>query len=134
MLPTTDLLTSGTVTLTVTLSPTFVLARTLLGDAFHPSYTYRIERVVNADKSVVYFLSTLTDGGKRGPSFVYTGVLNPVKGTIRLTAKSAFPATATRYRVADRCLQAIFAGRGDDITKAGWSVSATVEKEAAGRF
>lgn len=127
-------LTSGTVLVTVTLPETFVRARELLGDVYHPSYTYRVERVENERGPATFFLSILTERPGKPPVFIYTGVIHPYKGSVRLTRASAFPAHATRVRVADRVMQALFAGRADAITAAGWKVEVTVEKELAERF
>lgn len=133
-----DILTSGTVTFTVTLPETFTLARRLLGEDWHDEYRYRIERVESATGGPPsLFLSAYTVN-PRSPDkpgrYVYTGVVHSLKGSVRLTSKSAFPATATRVRVADRVLSALFAGRADAITAAGWRVECEVLAEAAGRF
>lgn len=129
-----DALTSGTVTVSVTPAETFVLARRLLGDDYADSYTYRITRVENAHGAPTLFLSVLTERRSGSPSFVYVGIVHPLKGSIRLTTKSAFPSTAKRVRIADRVLQSLFAGRADAITGAGWSVEANVEVELPHRF
>ena len=123
-----DILTSGTVLLTVVPAETFVLTRKLLGDDFHSRYEFRIERV-EGDGSPVFFIQARTNG-----RWVYMGVVNPVKGCIRLTKKSAFPAHATRVRVADRVCQALCAGRADAIEAAGWAVECEVVAEVANRF
>lgn len=129
-------LATGRVTLMITLPENFVLSRHLLGDTtWAPSYTYRIDRVDNDHGTgFTLFLATLTDRGRKSPTFVYTGIVHPLKGCVRLTAKSAFPATATRVRVASRVLEAICAGRTDAIIAAGWSVELKVEAEVANRF
>lgn len=128
--PTRDLLTSGTVRLTVVPDAHWRHVQLVgLGNTYHESYTYRIERVESANGAPTFFLHTLT-----GTRWVYTGVVHPLKGTVRLTARSAFPEHATRVRVAGRVLQALFAGRGDRIVAAGWTVTVEVEKEATGRF
>jgi hypothetical protein len=132
-----DILTSGTVLLTVKLPETFVLARRLMGDVWHDEYRYRLERVENEHGPATIFLSTYTTNDRypdKPGRYVYTGVVHPLKGHVRLTAKSAFPAHATRVRVADRVLAALFAGRKDAIDAAGWSVECEVVKELAGRF
>jgi hypothetical protein len=130
-----DLLKSGTVILTISLPETFVRARQLLGDEFHLVYTYRIDRVENEYGVPTYFLRTLTDRPNGKPSeFVYTGIVHQRLGTVRLTGKSAFPAHATRYRVANRVLAALFAGRGREIDAAGWTVTAEVLEEAVKSF
>jgi hypothetical protein len=132
-----DTLTSGTVTLTVTLPETFTLARRLLGEDWHDEYRYRIERVENGTSPPSFFLSAYTTNARypdKPGRYVYTGCVHPLKGSVRLTSKSAFPATATRVRVADRVLSAIFAGRADAIAAAGWRVECDVLAEAAGRF
>ena len=118
---------AGKATFTVEVPATFVEARRLLGDVYHPHYTYRVERVEMADRAdpkksnEYYFVKTL-----RGPDntddYVYVGVLHPGLGTVRLTAKSAFPADATRVTVLNRVLTRVFAGEGDVITAAGWDV------------
>lgn len=125
-------LTAGTVDLTVKPSETFVLARRLLGDDYYDEYTYRI---VN-DNDRVLWLSTLTapTKGDKPPRWVYTGMVDLKTGAVRLTTKSAFPAHATRVKVADRVLRALFAGRGGEIEKAGWTVTAEVVKELPDRF
>jgi len=131
-----DTLTAGTVTLTVTLPPTFIRARALLGEEWQPSYTYRIERV-DYQTSTRLFLSTLTTNPRK-PSqparYVYTGCVHPRLGSLRMTSASAFPATATRVRVADRVLRALFAERAADIEAAGWQIAVNVEQELVGRF
>jgi len=124
-----DTLTSGTVLLTIVPAETFVVARKLLGDDFHAKYEFRIERVDNEHGVPTLFIQCLTKG-----RWVYMGVVHPLKGTIRLTTKSAFPSHATRVRVADRVLQALFAGRADQIEVAGWAVTCEVLTEISERF
>lgn len=123
-----DDLTAGLVTVTVTLPETFVRARQLCGDTFRPAYTFRVERV----DSGALFLSCRTETAK-GERWVYAGVVHPTTGSVRLTTKSAFPAHATRVRVADRVLRMLFTGNAERIAAAGWRVECEV-LEAAGRF
>ncbi len=125
-------LTAGTVDLTVKPSETFILARRLLGDDYHDEYTYRL---VN-DHDRVLWLSTLTypKNSEKPPKWVYTGMVDLKTGAVRLTTKSAFPATATRVKVANRVLMALFAGRAADVEKAGWTVTAEVVNELPDRF
>lgn len=122
---------AGLTTVTVTLPETFLLVRRLLGDEsnYSPTYVIQVERVEKDTGGEIYFVKLLTERPKRSPSFVYVGVLNPRLGTIRLTQASAFPATATRYKVASRVLQAIFTNRVHQIEKAGWTVAVEVQRE-----
>ncbi len=136
MTPTIATLTSGTVLLTVVPCPIWRRVRELLGDEYHPEYRYRIERVEH-DSGHTLFLHTWTVSPRypdRAGKWVYTGIVHPRLGTIRLTTKSAFPAHATRVKVAEHVLRAIFGNRAGDIERANWTVTATVEKELAGRF
>src|SRR4051812_6877699 len=133
-----DTLTAGTVLLTVEPDPHWRFARLMCGDEYHEGYTYRIERVADANgRTFTLFLHTLT-ANPRKPNdpgrFVYTGVVHPTLGTIRLTAKSAFPAHATRVKVAEHVLRALFTGRAADVAKANWKVTADVVAEAPDRF
>lgn len=100
---------------TVTPPANFVRVRELLGSPYHSEYSYQIERVGTA-----HYVRVLT-----GSRFVYLGALKPETGEVTLTAKSAFPATATRVKVIQRVLAAIWQGRGDAITKAEWRVEPT---------
>lgn len=130
-------LTSGTVVVTVTLPDNLIVAQAQLGNEWHKTYSYRIERVDNPDGTFVLFLKTLTKNPRKSDDesrYVYTGIVHPYKGSVRLTAKSAFPATATRFKVADRVFQALFAGRADAIAAAGWTVTAEVLTENVDRF
>lgn len=132
--PTRDTMTAGTVYVTVSLPENFVRAQALLGNEWHPTYRYRIDR---SDDGRTFFLSAYTVPARKPDAagrYVYTGLLHPQKGSVRLTTRSAFPQHATRVRVADRVFQALFAGRLDAITAAGWEVSAEVEHEVADRF
>lgn len=125
-MPTVADLTAGVTLLAVDVPDTFVRARQLLGDDFHARYEYRVECVEDREGYPTYFLSA-----KTGSRFVYVGIVHPTKGSVRLTRKSAFPAHATRVRVADRVLQALFAGRADTIEAAGWTVTGEVVSEVA---
>lgn len=133
-IPIRSVLTSGTVVVTVRPDPHWRAARALLGEEWYESYTYRIERVEEG-RNIFFFLHTLTTNRKgENPRYVYTGVIHPTLGTLRMTAKSAFPDTATRVRVARRVFEAIFKGNGAAVEAANWTVTALVEKELAGRF
>lgn len=135
MIPTRDTLTAGTVVVTVRPDPHWRAARALLGEEWYEEYTYRIERVDSGGGGTMYFLHALTTDKKGdNPRFVYTGVLHPILGTIRMTRASAFPITATRVMVAQKVFGAIFTRRGGDIEAANWTIEATVVKEAVGRF
>ncbi len=121
-----ETLTTGAHYLTVTLAPTFVRARQLLGDAFHDSYRYKLERVNPRDGGSFLFLSVWTTSAKGDNGrFVYVGSVSTGDGVLSLTKRSAFPAHATRFRVADRVLRCLFAGEGAKIAAAGWTVEVT---------
>ncbi len=124
-----EVLAAGSTIFTVTPDAAWLRVRELLGDTFHADYTYQITR-----KDGVLFLSTWTDNsGKAKGRFVYTGVVTP-KGEVKLTAKSAFPAHATRVRVANRVLQCVFAGEVAKIDAAGWSVDVIDADELVAPF
>lgn len=134
--PTRDVLTSGTVLVTVIPDPHWRHVQLVgFGREFHARYTYRLERVENANgRGFNLFLHTLTERKNREPEFVYTGTVHPHLGVLRPTAKSAFPTTATRFVIADRVLRALFTGRVGEIERAGWAVTVEVVKELEGRF
>ena len=125
-------LTAGVVEFTVTPSDTFVVAMSQLGYEWHACYSYRINRKEDA-RGVSYFLSHLSGKGKKA-RWVYVGIVHPSLGTVRLTTNSAFPATATRVRVAQRVLTRLFAGEGMRVEEAGWSVDGRVVAECTNRF
>lgn len=136
--PTRDVLTSGKVILTVTLPETFVAARNLLGEGWHPEYRYRIERVENPNGGLpAIYIRTYTTNPRKPDSpgsYVYTGAVHPRTGAVTLTRSSAFPATATRFRVADKVLRALFGGRAADVAAAGWELNVEVLEENPDRF
>lgn len=130
-----DSLTAGRVILTVRPDPTWRRSRELLGEEWHEEYTYLLERVPGDRYSL--FLKTFTTDARHPDKpgrFVYTGVIDPFKGGLRLTRNSAFPASATRVKVADATLRAIFTGRAGDIAKHGWHAEAEIVEEDSGRF
>lgn len=128
-------LTAGTVVLTVRPSESFVTAMALCGTEFHDEYVYRLETVPNKGaRGSMTFLHTLTARPKAGPTWVYTGVVDPRAGTLRLTGKSAFPEHATRVRIARRVLAALCSGRAADVAAAGWDVTAEITNELPDRF
>lgn len=130
-IPTRAELLAGTSQFSVSPSETFIRARELLGDTFHACYDYQITRVMpdNGGTVPMYFLACWTGEGKKG-RWVYMGVVHPTQGTIRFTSKSAFPAHATRVRIAQRALLALFAGEGQKIVDAGWTVKGEVKQWA----
>lgn len=133
-----DSLTAGTVIVTVKPDAAWLRVRHLLGeDNWRAEYTYLVERVANGRGGFTLFLKAFTED-ERHPDkpgrFVYTGVIDPWGGGLRLTAKSAFPAHATCVRVADRVCRAICTRRADDMAKAGWEVAAEVVSEDPDRF
>jgi hypothetical protein len=130
-----DTLMSGTVTITVKPPENFLVSRALLGEEWHREYELRIERVDDPAGFPTLFLRTRTRTERdTKPKWVYTGIVHPRLGTVRLTSKSAFPAHSTRFRVSERVLKAIMEGRTDSITNSGWELSVEVEEELVGRF
>ncbi len=123
-----ETLTAGSTIFTVTPDAAWLRVRELMGDTFHADYTYQITR-----KDGVLFLVTWTDNGKSKGRFVYTGVVTP-KGEVKMTAKSAFPAHATRVRIANRVLQCVFAGEMAKVDAAGWSVEVVDAAELVAPF
>lgn len=119
-----DTVLTGLTTITVTVPENFVVARAMLGEVWHRSYSYQIERVAGTYGIPTFFLKTLTND-----RYVYTGVVHPSYGSVRLTRASAFPPTATRVRIANKVLAAIFSGRAEDIERAGWEVEVEVLRE-----
>lgn len=119
-----DTILAGVATVTVTLPSNFVVARAMLGEVWHPSYTFRVERVEGTYGSPIYFLSSII-----GNRTAYIGVLHPTLGTVRFTRRSSFPKHATRVRVASRVLRALFAGKADSIERAGWTLDVDVTRE-----
>jgi hypothetical protein len=118
--------TAGKAIFTVEPSEAFVTAKAQLGETFHPHYTYRVDRVEMEAKGqwpakTCYFVKALS-GPDNTSDYVYLGMLDAETGEVRLTQKSAFPATATRVLVVQRVLKAIFDGRGGQIAAAGWKV------------
>lgn len=124
--PTRNTISTGRVILTVTLAETFIAARNLIGDRlpFHAEYRYQIDRADDA----TLFISSIDDKGR----VVYLGIVHNKTGAVRLTKSSAFPAHSTRVRVADRALRCLFAGQGERIEAAGWSVTAEVLDDTVG--
>lgn len=118
-----EALTTGCVRVTVAPDAAWLRVRELMGDSYHASYCYKIENVDG-----VLFLATWTEktdkAGKASGRWVYTGVVNATTGELKLTKASAFPAHATRVRIADRVMRACFAGNGAKIAAAGWTVVA----------
>jgi hypothetical protein len=81
-----------------------------------PSYTYRVVQETFANTQRTWrFVETDVDG-----KWVYVGTLES-NGDVRLTAGSKIGATKPRVRIAQRVIRAIFDGRGDAVTKAGYS-------------
>lgn len=117
-------LTAGTNILTVTPDAAWLRTRELLGDLYHASYRYKLERVESRDGGTFLFLSTWTESTKgTNGRFVYTGSVSLKTGAVELTRKSAFPAHATRVRIADRVLRCMFTeGGAVKIAATGWVV------------
>jgi hypothetical protein len=118
--------TGGKAIFSVEVPEAFIAAQKQIGVEFHPHYTYRVDRVEMPGNDLYpartcYFVKALT-GPDNTADYVYLGMLDAATGEVRLTAKSAFPATATRVRVAQRVLAALWAGNGDKIAAAGWDV------------
>lgn len=134
--PTYENLTCGTVIVTVKPDPHWRHVRLIgFGEEWHETYTYKLERVEEVGGFTLY-LRTWTENA-RNPNagrWVYTGIVHPKLGTLRLTTKSAFPLHATRVKVANKVFAALLTGRAADIEKAGWTVDVTVEKELEDRF
>jgi hypothetical protein len=118
--------TGGKATFTVEVPAAFIGAKAQLGETWHPHYTYRVERVEMkaTDKfpaKTCYFVKSL-NGPDNTADYVYLGMLDEKTGDVKLTAKSAFPETATRVKVLRRVLAVLWAGEGDKIAAAGWDV------------
>lgn len=133
-----DALTAGTVIVTVKPDAAWLRVRHLLGeDNWRDEYSYKIDRAEKDGGGLIYFVSTFTVNDRypdKPGKFVYTGVMDPWSGYVRLTAKSAFPEHATRVKVARHVLPAICSGRAADMAAAGWEVTAEVVREDENRF
>ena len=112
-------------TFTVRVPETFVRAQQLLGnDRWKAEYTFAVERVElpasewGPGRTMLAVYSV--DNGRR----VYLGELDARTGEVRLTKKSAFPATATRVLVCRRTLARVAAGQEAAIKAAGWELVA----------
>jgi len=119
-----EFLTAGNATFTVELPAAFIEANATAKtpEIYHPHYTYKIERTeFKRDAKTFWFIYSLT-GPDNTADYTYLGKVNPETGEVSLTAKSAFPATATRVKVAQRVVLAIFAGNGAKVEAAGWKV------------
>lgn len=115
---------SGDATFSVETPDTYRLAQAQLGREFHERYTFRVtRREFDGGRRVFYFVHSVTEAGK----CVYLGILEPVTARLRLTDRSAFPATATRVMVATRVLTRLMRNESAAIVAAGW----TLRKEAA---
>lgn len=119
---------AGHAIFTVEVPATFVQVQALLGNEYHPHYTYRVERVelkASADgrfpARTAYFVASLT-GPDNTSDYTYLGELDAKTGDVRLTKKSAFPETASRVRVLRKVLARVWAGEQDAVTGAGWGL------------
>jgi hypothetical protein len=115
-----EFLLSGDAIFTVIPAPAF---RDAVPDS-QDHYTFKVERVEfeGPNAKTMYFIKSLA-GSDNTSDYVYMGVVDTVflKG-VKLTAKSAFPETSTRVRIASRVVSRILAGDGDKIAEAGWDV------------
>jgi hypothetical protein len=116
-----DFLTAGCAIFTVEPSNQFKEAMKEQGKESADHYAYRIEKAEFEDGRSMHFVQALT-GQDNTSDYTYVGVLHPSQGSIRFTRKSAFHPAATPVQIAQRVLQRIFAGQGEEIERAGWEV------------
>jgi hypothetical protein len=129
------LLASGSVRVRVFPSETYRRSREVAtGDDVRDEYVYRIDRVDGPNGTYTLFLQCLDQKPGKAPKYVYTGVLDPRRGTLRLTKRSAFPEHATRVKVARIALPLLFAGKAAELKAMGWNGGVNVLKELAGRW
>lgn len=90
---------------------------------FAPHYTYRVETGRRDDNRHIHYLMLFvgSDNSKRS-SYRYLAKMCPKTGALTFTAGSCRAKSDRVARVAARVLSAIFAGKGDEITNAAWTV------------
>jgi len=87
-------------------------------------YTFKIEQSEPSDKfpTPAHFVKLLT-GSDNTSDYSYLGVLNPLTGQVRLTARSCAGETAWAVRIIRRVLAQVFEGEGmQAIIAQGWDV------------
>ena len=85
-------------------------------------YTFRVQHVEASDRwPESYFVKLLT-GPDNTRDYSYVGKLGADCGEVWLSAKSRVTDDSISVRILRRVLAAIFAGRGDAVEAAGWSV------------
>ncbi len=120
-----DFVVAGSAVFTVEPAEAFIAAQAQLGNEWHPHYTYRVEKVefekLGEPKRTCYFVKALTGPDNTG-DYTYLGMLNLQTGGVQMTAKSAFPETATRVRIVRRVLAALWRGEAANVEATGWKV------------
>ncbi|HEY1187923.1 MAG TPA: DUF6011 domain-containing protein [Gemmata sp.] len=124
-----EFFTAGQAVFTVELPEEFVKSRTD-GRDWRTHYVFGVRAVELSDKVRLF-----VDSFPQHEKAVYVGVLEPgnaigtapdaktrAERIVRLTKGSKFPPHSTRVEIVRRVLLAIWEGRAEDISKAGWRV------------
>lgn len=90
--------------------------------AASPHYTFKVKRKEgDLLSNTIYFISILT-GPDNESSYTYIGVLDPINGWVRLTAKSRYTENCVPVKIVRRVLERIWKNEGHVVEAAGWEV------------
>jgi hypothetical protein len=112
-----DFVTAGNATFTLSLPEQYGVEQGLRG---HYTFKCRFKEGQNGFKDT-YFVSLLT-GPDNYSNYTYLGMLDPVTGVVRTTAKSCMNGESLPVRLLNRALQLVWENNPEPLVNAGFNL------------